>query len=115
MRAPHRLHDDQPEAVYAQAIAAMMDTIREQRIESVAIPTIGTAVLRFSPALAASVMARVMYAVELSTLILRWARICFVNAELQTVNSETFQRSSGEDIPGNMAVFPPADLGNRSL
>ena len=99
VRAPHFLNDVEPEAMYAQAITAMMGTNRERGIESVAIPAIGTGVFRFAPVLAASIMARVMYAAERDTPALRWARICVVNAEMQAVYITAFQPSSSEEVP----------------
>ena len=99
VRAPHFLNDNEAEATYAQAITAMMDTIRASGIESVAIPAIGTGVFRFAPVLAASIMSRVMYAAERETPALRWARICVVNAEMQAVYTSAFKRASSEEDP----------------
>lgn len=115
MRAPHFLNDNEPEAMYAKAITAMMDTIRERGIESVAIPAIGTGVFRFAPVLAASIMARVMYAAERDTPALRWARICVVNAEMQTVYATAFQRVSREDISNDEATPAPTGSGEHSF
>jgi O-acetyl-ADP-ribose deacetylase (regulator of RNase III) len=107
VRAPHFLNDDEPETMYAKAISTMMDTIRAKGIESVAIPAIGTGVFRFAPVLAASIMARVMYAAERDTPALGWARICVVNAEMQTVFETAFQLASGEDIRRHEAMPVP--------
>ena len=115
VRAPHLLNDDEPEAMYAQAITALMDTIRERGIESVAIPAIGTGVFRFAPVLAASIMARVMYARERDTPALRWARICVVNAEMQAVYATVFQRASKNELSNGQATPAPTGSGGRSL
>ena len=115
VRAPHFLNDDEPEAMYAQAITAMMGTIRERGIESVAIPAIGTGVFRFAPVLAASIMARVMYARERDTPALRWARICVVDAEMQAVFATAFQRASDNKLSSGEATPAPTGSEGRSL
>jgi O-acetyl-ADP-ribose deacetylase len=58
VRSAHYLNDEEPQRHMARAIFAMLQTARDNKIKTIALPAIGIGVFKFPPELAARITAQ---------------------------------------------------------
>jgi O-acetyl-ADP-ribose deacetylase (regulator of RNase III) len=83
IRSAHYILNTEPERYMAFALFSMLNTARDNRIRSLAVPAIGTGVFKFPAMLAARITAKVLCEFEKNSDAIDLVRICVVSEEMK--------------------------------
>lgn len=83
VRAAHYINNTEPERYLAFAIASMTNVARDNDIQSIALPAIGTGVFKFPSSLAAKITAQALMHCTKEATSIEHIRICVSSAELR--------------------------------
>lgn len=85
VRAAHYINNTEPERYLAFAISSMLNTARDNGIQSLAMPAVGTGVFKFPLGLAAKITAQTLMHHSQKRIGIELVRICITNENLRAL------------------------------
>jgi len=87
VRAAHYINNTGPERYLSFAISSMLNTARDNGIQSLAMPAIGTSVFKFPPILTARIISKTLSQYATIQTGIKTVRICVINQEVMKTYS----------------------------
>ncbi|MBK7001897.1 MAG: macro domain-containing protein [Rhodoferax sp.] len=95
------INEPQAEFILAKALDSVMKLVNEHRIESLAIPAIGTGVFKCKPELSAELTAQVLAYYQKHGTSLKHIRICVSTKALKEVFEQALKANMGAEVQWN--------------